>query len=121
MRGRWRSAAVWLERGQQLDISNQECPPRSPTSERSGGISMVMIGIDPHKRTHTAVAVDGREVVIAERLVHARAGQVTELVAWADALGDRERIWAIESAGGLGYLLSQQLLAAGEAALTFPR
>jgi hypothetical protein len=81
---------------------------------------MVMIGIDPHKRTHTAVAVDAHEVVLAERLVHARAGQVTELVAWADALGDRERIWAIESAGGLGYLLSQQLVAAGEYVVDIP-
>ena len=81
---------------------------------------MVMIGIDPHKRTHTAIAVDEREVVIAERLVHARVGQVAELVAWADALGDRERIWAIESAGGLGYLLSQQLLAAGEQVVDIP-
>ena len=31
---------------------------------------MVMIGIDPHKRTHTAVAVDDHETVIGERLVH---------------------------------------------------
>jgi transposase len=81
---------------------------------------MVMIGIDPHKRTHTAVAVDAHEVVVAERLVRARVGQVAELVAWADALGDRERIWAIESAGGLGYLLSQQLLAAGEHVVDIP-
>jgi transposase len=81
---------------------------------------MVMIGIDPHKRSHTAIAVDEREVVIAERLVHARVGQAAELVGWADALGDRERIWAIESAGGLGYLLSQQLLAAGEAVVDIP-
>jgi transposase len=81
---------------------------------------MVMIGIDPHKRTHTAVAVDEREVVLAERLVHARAGQVTELMAWADTLGDQERIWAIESAGGLGYLLAQQLLAVGEHVVDIP-
>ena len=81
---------------------------------------MVMIGIDPHKRTHTAVAIDEREGLIAERLVQARAGQVAELVAWADALGERERVWAIESAGGLGYLLSQQLLAAGEAVVDIP-
>ena len=81
---------------------------------------MVMIGIDPHKRTHTAVAVDERETVIGERLVHARAGQVAELVAWADALGDGQRIWAVESAGGLGYLLSQQLLAAGEHVVDIP-
>lgn len=82
---------------------------------------MVMIGIDPHKRTHTAVAIDEAEMVIGERLVHARATQVAELVGWADALdnGDK-RIWAVESAGGLGYLLSQQLLAAGEYVVDIP-
>jgi len=76
---------------------------------------MVMIGVDPHKRTHTAVAVDGREVVLGERLVQARSGQVAELVAWADEFDDRDRTWAVESAGGLGYLLSQQLLASATA------
>ena len=37
---------------------------------------MVMIGIDPHKRTHTAVAIDERETVLDERLVQARDAQV---------------------------------------------
>lgn len=32
---------------------------------------MVMIGIDPHKGTHTAVAIDDREQVLTERLVRA--------------------------------------------------
>jgi transposase len=81
---------------------------------------MVMIGVDPHKRTHTAVAINEREVVLAERLVHARVGQVSELLAWADQLDDVKRTWAIESAGGLGYLLSQQLLAAGEHVVDIP-
>jgi hypothetical protein len=43
----------------------------------------------------------------------ARSGQGRELVAWADEFDDATRTWAIESAGGLGYLLAQQLLAAG--------
>jgi transposase len=81
---------------------------------------MVMIGIDPHKGSHTAVAIDGGEVVVGERLVRATPRQVPELMAWADALGDRERIWAVESAGGLGYLLAQQLLAAGEIVVDIP-
>jgi transposase len=81
---------------------------------------MVMIGIDPHKRTHTAVAIDARERVIGERLVHARATQIAELVAWAEAFDDGDRVWAVESAGGLGYLLSQQLLAAGEHVVDIP-
>jgi hypothetical protein len=71
---------------------------------------MVMIGIDPHKGTHTAVAIDDREQVLTERLVRATHGQVPELVAWADQLGNGDRIWAVESAGGLGYMLAQQLL-----------
>ena len=81
---------------------------------------MVMIGVDPHKRTHTAVAIDEHETVIGERLVHARVGQVGELVGWADQIACEERVWAVESAGGLGYLLAQQLLAAGEHVVDVP-
>ena len=40
------------------------------------------------------------------------AGQVERLVQWASPFA--ERTWAIEGAGGLGYLLAQQLVAAGE-------
>ena len=75
---------------------------------------MVMIGIDPHKRNHTAVAVSRCEDVLGKRLVHAGGSQVAELIGWADGLDDVQRTWAIESAGGLGYLLAQQLVAAGE-------
>ena len=81
---------------------------------------MVMIGVDPHKRTHTAVAIDEHETVIGERLVVPRAGQVAELVGWADQVACRDRVWAVESAGGLGYLLAQQLLAAGEQVVDVP-
>ena len=81
---------------------------------------MVMIGFDPHKRTHTAVAVDDDEAVLSELLVHARPSQALELVAWADTLDRASRIWAIESAGGLRYLLAQQLLAAGEHVVDIP-
>lgn len=81
---------------------------------------MVMIGIDPHKRTHTAVAIDTRESVLGERLVAATGAQVPELLEWAKRLDGGERTWAIESAGGLGYLLAQQLLAAGEQVVDIP-
>jgi transposase len=43
------------------------------------------------------------------------AAQAGKLVAWA--AGWPERTWAVEGAGGLGYLLAQQLLAAGERVL----
>ena len=72
----------------------------------------VMIGIDPHKGSHTAVALDDCEQPVGELRVRSAANQVEQLMAWAAPLG--ERTWAIEGAGGLGYLLAQQLVAAGE-------
>ena len=43
----------------------------------------VMIGIDPHKGSHTAVVVDQDEVVIDEIRVKATANQVRDLQEWA--------------------------------------
>jgi hypothetical protein len=61
------SAAVWLERGQHSSTSRIRSAHRGPQScDRNWRISMVMIGIDPHKRTHTAVAVDDDEAVLGE-------------------------------------------------------
>ena len=72
----------------------------------------VIIGVDPHKATHTAAAIDDHETVLGELRVRSAAGQVQRLVGWAESFGDR--IWAVEGAGGMGYLLAQQLVAAGE-------
>jgi hypothetical protein len=52
--------------------------------------------------------------VLGEWRVRASTKQVPQLLEWAKRLDGEDRIWAIESAGGLGYLLAQQLLAAGE-------
>ena len=78
----------------------------------------VMIGVDPHKGSHTAVAIDRDETELASVTVRATRRQVDELLAWAARFEDR--IWAIESAGGLGYLLARQLVAAGEQVLDVP-
>ena len=78
----------------------------------------VMIGVDPHKRSHTAVAVDADEVELGRLEVRASRVQVDELLAWAARFG--EQVWAIESADGLGYLLGQQLVAAGERVVDVP-
>ena len=47
--------------------------------------------------------------------VRASAAQAGQLVAWAADWP--ERTWAVEGAGGLGHLLAQQLVAAGERVL----
>jgi transposase len=64
------------------------------------------------------VAIDDGETELAQLKVRATRRQVQELVDWAAPF--ETRTWAIESAGGLGYLLSQQLLGAGEEVLDVP-
>src|SRR5262245_10756743 len=80
---------------------------------------LVTIGIDPHKSTHTAAAVDCDELPIARLTVPASRCQMDRLLAWAEPLDD-DRVWAIESAAGLGRLLAQQLVAAGERVIDVP-
>jgi len=78
----------------------------------------VMIGIDPHKRSHTAVALDGTDAALGKLPVTADRRQLDRLLAFA-APGP-ERMWAVENANGLGRLLSRQLLAAGESVVDVP-
>jgi transposase len=81
-------------------------------------MAVVMIGVDPHKASHTAVAISAAEEPLGELRVRACAVQVERLLAWAAAWP--QRTWAVEGAGGLGHLLAQQLLAAGERVLDVP-
>jgi transposase len=78
----------------------------------------VMIGVDPHKGSHTATMLDRHEHELRRITVRSSDRQVGELLAWAD--GVKPRMWAVESAGGMGYLLAQQLVAAGETVLDVP-
>jgi transposase len=78
----------------------------------------VMIGVDPHKGSHTATMLDRTEQELTRITVRAGCRQVEQLLEWAD--GVKPRTWAVESAGGMGYLLSQQLVAAGEMVLNVP-
>jgi transposase len=78
-------------------------------------MAVVMIGVDPHKGSHTAVAIGSGEERLGQLRVPASASQAQRLVKWAAAWP--ERTWAVEGAGGLGHLLAQQLVAAGEQVL----
>ena len=75
-------------------------------------MAAVMIGVDPHKGSHTAVAIDAAEAPLGTVRVRASAAQAARLVEWAADWP--ERTWAVEGAGGLRHLLGQQLVAAGE-------
>ena len=78
-------------------------------------MAAVMIGVDPHKASHTAVAINAAEEPLGQLRVRACAAQAERLLAWAQAWP--ERTWAVEGADGVGHLLAQQLLAAGERVL----
>ena len=78
-------------------------------------VAAVMIGVDPHKGSHTAVVTGQREVVLGQVRLRAGAVQAERMLAWAAAWP--ERAWAAGGARGMGYLLAQQLVAAGERVL----
>src|SRR5206468_152143 len=64
------------------------------------------------------VAIGAGEQPLGKLRVRASASQAECLLGWAAAWP--ERTWAVEGAGGLGHLLAQQLVAAGERVLDVP-
>jgi transposase len=62
--------------------------------------------------------VNGADLAVAELEVKASKRQTRELLAWAERFPERR--WAVESANGHGYLLAQQLVAAGEHVVDVP-
>jgi transposase len=106
---------AWFERG--ADASRSEIRFARRDLHIGRGVkeqrmSVVMIGVDPHKASHTAVALDDRESALGKVRVRASRRQAEQLLSWAAQWP--KRAWAIEGAWGLGYLLAQQLAGAGE-------
>jgi transposase len=98
--------------------SHQECLPWHHHWLSHGEGFVFIVGIDPHKGSHTAAVLDRTETVIGELRVVADRRQRDRLLRFA--AGFTPRTWAIESASGLGALLAQQLVAAGETVLDVP-
>ena len=74
---------------------------------------MVIIGIDPHKRTHTASALEpGTHRVLATLQIEATLAGYRQLLRWAARFETRR--WAVENARGLGSHLAQWLTARDE-------
>jgi transposase len=80
--------------------------------------NMFIIGIDPHKGSHTAVAVDRSETVVDTIRVDADRHQRSRLLEWATRF--EPRVWAVEGATGMGALLAQQLVGVGEHVVDVP-
>ncbi|MGI9019550.1 MAG: IS110 family transposase [Solirubrobacterales bacterium] len=79
---------------------------------------MVTIGVDAHKHSHTAVAVDQAGQRLAERTVAATPAGHLELVRWAARFD--ARAWALEDCRHLSRRLESDLLRAGEPVVRVP-
>jgi transposase len=79
---------------------------------------MVVVGIDAHKRTHTAVAVDEQGKRVASKTVSATSGGHLELVRWAQGLGEHR--FAVEDCRHISRRLERDLLGAGESLTRVP-
>ena len=79
---------------------------------------MITIGIDPHKRSLTAAALDPHSQLLGQLRLPASAQTGRHLLAWAAAWPERR--WAVEGASGLGRGIAQLLVAAGEPVVDVP-
>jgi transposase len=78
--------------------------------------TMIVIGLDVHKQSVTAVAVDEAGRPLEEKLIVVGSD---ELLAWAARL-DSERLWAVEDCRQLTGWLERQLLGVGEDLVRVP-
>jgi transposase len=76
---------------------------------------MIVIGADPHKNTHTLVAVDalsGQQLDVVT-VAATRAGSERAL-GWAQGLGDAERVWAVEDCRHVSGRFERELIGRGQ-------
>jgi transposase len=79
---------------------------------------VITIGIDPHKRTLTAAALDSHSRLLGQQRLAATSQAGTQLLAWAEQWPERR--WAVEGANGLGRGIAQLLAGAGEPVVDVP-
>jgi transposase len=81
---------------------------------------MVIVGIDAHKRTHTAVAIDGAGRKLGTKTTTSTTSEANlELLRWAEGFGP-DRRFAVEDCRHLSRRLEADMLAAGQAIVRVP-
>ena len=78
----------------------------------------VMIGVDPHKASHTAAVLDEHGQLLEQQSVPATRDGYQRLLEWAASWP--QRCWAVEGAHGVGRALAQQLVADGQQVVDVP-
>jgi transposase len=83
-------------------------------------ITMVVVGADVHKRTHTFVAVDEVGRKLGEKVVRATTDGHRQAVGWARSEFGIELVWAIEDCRHLSARLERDLLTADQKVVRVP-
>jgi transposase len=78
----------------------------------------VMIGVDPHKASHTAAALDEHGRLLDQQRIPATLDGYQQLHQWAGRWP--QRCWAVEGAHGIGRALAQRLVSDGEQVVDVP-
>lgn len=81
---------------------------------------MVVIGVDPHKRTHTLVAVDAGGRELGEKTVEATTAGHLAALRWAHTGYGRDVVWAVEDSRAMTARLERDLLDAGQTVIRVP-
>nr|WP_233899224.1 IS110 family transposase [Pseudonocardia dioxanivorans] len=80
---------------------------------------MVVVGVDPHKHSHTAVAVDSNGRELGQITVGNTAAELIRLLEWAQRWPGSRR-WAVEDCRHVAGSLLRALLGTGQAVVTVP-
>jgi transposase len=88
--------------------------PNHHLFELKEATTMVVVGADVHKRTHTFVAVDEVGRVLGEKVVAATTAGHHKALLWARERFGAELLWGIEDCRPLSARLERDLLGAGQ-------
>lgn len=80
---------------------------------------MVVLGVDPHKKNHTVVAVDDNGSQLGCKTIRADEDGHLRLMKWASGFPG-PRTWAVEDGRHVAIRLMRQLIAAGEEVVPVP-
>jgi transposase len=82
-------------------------------------MDMVVVGIDPHKHNHTAVAVDDNGRELGQLTVGNTGAELIRLITWSHRFSGPSR-WAVQDCRHVAGALLRALIRAGQAVVMVP-
>jgi transposase len=95
-------------------------PNRHPLHDVKEAATMVVVGADVHKRTHTFVAIDDVGRKLGHKTVKASSVGHLEAIMWAREQFGTELLWGIEDCRAMSARLERDLLSAGQKVVRVP-